>query len=150
VDIDLRTAQLRVNRLLREVGGSEELVKAVAGNAFVPTALQPLPQASASLAAFETPAGQTPHISAVVQVKPRRAISFDISADQTAVIDPQLCIGSPPTARLHVALQLSDGGLQAPVTFAQVEDWECVTDDQGTIKLLQARGHPASVVYFFP
>jgi len=147
VDIDLRTVQLRVNGLLREAGGSEELVKDIVGNEFVPIALQPQSRASAGLATFETPAGQTPHINAVVQVKPRRAIGFDISVDQAAVVDPQLCIGSPPTARLQVALQLSGGGLQAPVTFAQVQDWECVSDDRGTLRLLRTKGHPASVVF---
>jgi len=147
VDIDLRTVQLRVNGLLREAGGSEELVKDIVGNEFVPIALQPQSRASAGLATFETPAGQTPHISAVVQVKPRRAIGFDISVDQAAVVDPQLCIGAPPTARLQAALQLSGGGLQAPVTFAQVQDWECVRDGRGTLRLLRTKGNPATVVF---
>jgi hypothetical protein len=147
VDIDLRTVQLRVNGLLREAGGSEELVKDIVGNEFVPIALQPQVAGQRRFGHVRD-AGRTDTThQCSCSVKPRRAIGFDISVDQAAVVDPQLCIGSPPTARLQVALQLSGGGLQAPVTFAQVEDWECVSDDRGTLRLLRTKGHPASVVF---
>ncbi len=67
------------------------------------------------------------------------------------MLDPELCVGTPPaTARLHVLVQLSGGGLAQPATFAQSADWECVTDAQGTLRMLAPAGHPAWSFGFVP
>ena len=148
--IDLRTTRLQVNRLLREIGGSEELVKDSVGNAFIPLALLPQ-QATEAQAVFETLPGQTPRMSAIVQSKPGVAVGFDLTVDSASIADPQLCVGTPPTtARLHVLLQVSGGGLPQPVNFEQVEDWECVTDAQGTLRMLRPAGTPAWRLNFQP
>jgi hypothetical protein len=148
--IDLGTAQLQVSRLLREIDGAEELVKDGLGNDFIPLVLVPQ-QVTPGRAVFQTLSGQTPHISAVVQSKPGRAVNFDMTIDGVSMIDPELCVGTPPaTARLHVLVQLSGGGLPQPATFAQVADWECVTDAQGTLRMLRPAGHPAWGLSFVP
>jgi len=142
--IDLRTTQLQVGRLLREVGGAEELFKDEAGANFVPISLLPQPQATAGRAVFETPPGQRPHIVAVVQSKPGRAVNFAITVNQASFVNPQICVGQPEGfTRLHVQLQLSGGGLPTPATFAQIVDWQCLVDDQGQLRTLRAAGNPA-------
>ena len=148
--VDLGTAQLQVSRLFREIGGAEELVKGSAGSDFFPLTLSPQ-QVTSGRAVFETPPGQTPRISAVVQSKPGRAVNFDISIEGALMIDPELCVGTlPAKARLHVLVQLSGGGLSQPATFAQVADWECVTDAQGALRMLRPAGHPAWSLGFGP
>jgi len=142
--IDLRTAQLQVGRLLREVGGAEELFKDEAGANFVPISLLPQPQATAGRAVFETPPGQRPHIVAVVQSKPGRAVNFAITVNQASFVDPQICVGQPEGfTRLHEQLQLSGGGLPLPANFAQIVDWQCLVDDEGKFRTLRPAGHPA-------
>jgi hypothetical protein len=147
--IDLRTAQLQVGRLLREAGGTEELFKNAAGDDFVPISLLPQPQATAGRAVFETPPGHSPHVVAVVQSKPGRAVNFAITVNQASFVDPQTCVGQPAGfTRLHVQLQLSGGGLPTPAHFAQILDWQCLVDDQGKLRTLRAAGNPASDLSF--
>lgn len=142
--VDLRTAQLQVGRLLRETGGAEELFKNDSGADFVPVSLTPQPQATPGRAVFETPPGHKPHIVATVQSKPGRALNFAITVDEASFIDPMLCVGQPDAyTRLHVQLQLSGGGLPAPANFAQILDWRCEVDQQGTLRTLRAASKPA-------
>ena len=104
VDVDLRTARLRVTRLLREVLGAEELVKGPKGEDFGVALLLPAATTGAALGRFETAVDRTPRISAVVQVKPRRALGVDLSVDRAAIVDPQVCIGAPEQTRLNFSI----------------------------------------------
>jgi hypothetical protein len=142
--IDLRTAQLQVGRLLREVGGTEELFKDELGEDFVPISLLPSPQSTPQRAVFETPPGQKPHVVAAVQSKPGRAVSFAITVNHASFVDPQICVGQPHAfTRLHVQLQLSGGGLPTPANFAQILDWHCLVDEQGVLTTLRSGSNPA-------
>jgi len=148
--IDLRTAQLQVGRLLHEVGGVGELVKADSGEDFVPIALLPQ-QATVTSAVFETPSGQAPHVVAVVQSKPGLALNFDVTVDRASLIDAENCVGTPQSfTRLHALVRLSGGGLPQPVDFAQVLDWQCVVNAPGTITALRSAANPAVGLAFGP
>ena len=61
-DLDLRQARVTLARLLREVGGAEELGSGPGGEDVSPRTLSVLPGASRNRARFRTPAREVPHI----------------------------------------------------------------------------------------
>jgi hypothetical protein len=121
---DLRSVKVTVHRLLHEVQGAEELVKDQRGGDIVPLTLQRQPHATAKKASFATPPGETPRLRLELKTKPKQnELAVDLDVEKLVVASPQLCMGDPPTTRLHLEVELKVAGSATPLTLAQVQDW---------------------------
>ena len=66
------------------------------------------------------------------------------------MIDLELCVYAASEGTAACPRAALGRGLSHPATFAQVADWECVTDAQGAQRMLRPAGHPAWSLGFGP
>lgn len=144
---DLRGVKFTVHRLLHEVQGAEELVKDHHGGDIVALKLQRQPHATAKKASFATRPGEPPHIRLELKAEPTQdELGVDLDVEQLVVANPQLCMGDPPSTRLHLEVELKVAGSATPLTLAQVQDWECVSRRDGALRQLKPAGNPAAII----
>jgi len=91
--------------------------------------------------------GQTPRLRLELKTKPKQnEVALDVDVDEIVLDSPQLCMGDPQTTRLHLELELKSASSATPLTLAQVQDWECVTRRDGTLRQLRPAGNPALTI----
>jgi hypothetical protein len=134
-ELDLRQARVTLARLVREVGGAEELVSGAGGEDVSPRTFAVLPGASRHWARFATPGRKVPHLRGTLAIH-RGQLTIRVHIDHATLDVPQRCDRTSLRTHLTTHLVIDDGEHQpAQIRFAAPR--HCVTDPDGTVRGLQ-------------
>jgi hypothetical protein len=124
-NLDLRQARVTLARLVREVGGAEELVSGAGGK-------EVLPGASRDRATFETPAGEVPHIRGTLAIHGGE-LTVQLDADGGTLDVPQRCDRASLTTPLTTHVVIDDSE-HRPAQILSTAPWHCVMDPAGNVR----------------
>jgi hypothetical protein len=141
-DLDLRQARVTLGRLIREVGGAEELVSDPGGADVSPRTLTVRPGAKRHKATFKTPGREVPHIQGTLAID-NGQLTVEVHIDRATLDLPQRCDRTTFKTHLHTHLVIDDGQ-HRPAQVHSTAPWQCVTDRDGDVRRLQWSPEPAS------
>lgn len=137
-EIDLTDSNIRIDDLLNEIQGAEELVKEnaeVEESVLLPITLLPMDTNTVSTTAksatviYETPDDVTPSFRMSIEKNDTTndlfLFTLDVN-DASIPISPVLCNGDPPTTELLTSFTVDDN-FNTPLRVTAMESWRCDT-----------------------
>jgi hypothetical protein len=135
---DLRHATLTLGRFLNEGAGAAELVNRPNGVDATPATLTASSGAAATQAAFASPQGDSPHVTATLSSRGGSMTALVQATGISSFDAPQRCDPVTHTTELGTHLVVRNGS-DRPVQILTMAPWKCVTDRNGVLQQLLLR-----------